>query len=90
MPAHRSIEEITRMTDNYPYASTPPQRGEPLPPASAEEHGPADVIKSQADPAKQAAESVKAAATDAATAVKDETASSAHDVRDQARTAATP
>jgi hypothetical protein len=36
------------MTDNYPYASTPPQRGEPLPPASAEEHGPADVIKSQA------------------------------------------
>ena len=75
------------MTDNYPYASTSPQRGEPLPPASAEEQGTADVIKSQADPAKQAAESVKVAATDAATAVKDETASSAHDVLDQDRTA---
>ena len=36
------------MTENYPYASTPPQRGEPLPPASAEEQGTADVIKSQA------------------------------------------
>jgi hypothetical protein len=36
------------MTDNYPYASTPPQRGEPLPPASAEEQGTADVVKSQA------------------------------------------
>ena len=75
------------MTDNYPYASTSPQRGEPLPPASAEEQGTADVIKSQADPAKQAAESVKVAATDAATAVKDETASSAHDVQDQAQAA---
>jgi hypothetical protein len=48
MPANRSIEEIARMTDNYPYASTPPQRGEPLPPASAEEQGTADVVKSQA------------------------------------------
>jgi len=36
------------MTDNYPYASTPQQRGEPLPPASAEEQGTADVVKSQA------------------------------------------
>jgi hypothetical protein len=36
------------MTDNYPYAPTPPQRGEPLPPASAEEQGTADVVKSQA------------------------------------------
>jgi hypothetical protein len=37
------------MTDNnYPYAWTPPQRGEPLPPASAEEQGTADVVKSQA------------------------------------------
>ena len=36
------------MTDNYPLASTPPQRGEPLPPASAEERGTADVVKSQA------------------------------------------
>jgi hypothetical protein len=36
------------MTDNYPLASTPPQRGEPLPPASAEEQGTADVVKSQA------------------------------------------
>ena len=36
------------MTDNYPHASTPPQRGEPLPPASAEEQGTADVVKSQA------------------------------------------
>jgi hypothetical protein len=36
------------MTDNYPYASTPLQRGEPLPPASAEEQGTADVVKSQA------------------------------------------
>jgi len=36
------------MTDNYPYASTPPQRGEPLPPASAQEQGTADVVKSQA------------------------------------------
>jgi len=36
------------MTDNYPYASTPPQRGEPLRPASAEEQGTADVVKSQA------------------------------------------
>ena len=36
------------MTDNYPPASTPSQRGEPLPPASAEEQGTADVVKSQA------------------------------------------
>jgi hypothetical protein len=36
------------MTDNYPLASTPPQRDEPLPPASAEEQGTADVVKSQA------------------------------------------
>ena len=36
------------MTDNYSLASTPPQRGEPLPPASAEEQGTADVVKSQA------------------------------------------
>ena len=36
------------MTDNYLPASTPPQRGEPLPPASAEEQGTADVVKSQA------------------------------------------
>lgn len=36
------------MTDNYPLASTPPQRGEPLPPASAEEQGTADVVKNQA------------------------------------------
>ena len=36
------------MTDNYPLASTPSLRGEPLPPASAEEQGTADVVKSQA------------------------------------------
>ena len=36
------------MTDNYPPASTPPRRGEPLPPASAEDQGTADVVKSQA------------------------------------------
>ncbi|MFZ0001039.1 MAG: hypothetical protein WAK76_16215, partial [Trebonia sp.] len=36
------------MTDNYLPGSTPPQRGEPLPPASAEEQGTADVVKSQA------------------------------------------
>jgi hypothetical protein len=48
MAANRSIEEIARMTDNYLPASTPPQRGEPLPPASAEEQGTADVVKDQA------------------------------------------
>ena len=36
------------MTDNYLPVSTPPQRGEPLPPASAEEQGTADVVKDQA------------------------------------------
>jgi hypothetical protein len=36
------------MTDNYLPASTPPQRGESLPPASAEEQGTADVVKDQA------------------------------------------
>jgi len=36
------------MTDNYLPASAPPQRGEPLPPAPAEEQGTADVVKSQA------------------------------------------
>jgi hypothetical protein len=36
------------MTDNYPPASAPSQRGEPLPPASAEEQGTAHVVKSQA------------------------------------------
>ena len=36
------------MTDHYPPASTPPRRGEPFPPASAEEQGTADVVKSQA------------------------------------------
>jgi hypothetical protein len=35
------------MTDNYLPASTPPQHGEPLPPASAEEQGTADVVKDQ-------------------------------------------
>jgi hypothetical protein len=48
MAANRSIEEIARMTENYPYASTPPQRGEQFPPAPAEEQGTADVVKSQA------------------------------------------
>src|SRR5580693_2151196 len=48
MAANRSIEEIARMTDNYLPASKPPQRGEPLPPAPAEEQGTADVVKSQA------------------------------------------
>ena len=37
------------MTENYyPPASTPPRRGEPLWPASPEEQGTADVVKSQA------------------------------------------
>ena len=36
------------MTDNYPLASTSSERGEPLPSASAEEQGTADVVKSQA------------------------------------------
>ena len=36
------------MTGNYPLASTPPQRGEQLPPASAEKQGTADIVKSQA------------------------------------------
>ena len=36
------------MTDNYLPVSTPPQRGEPLPPALAEEQGTADVVKDQA------------------------------------------
>ncbi len=36
------------MTENYPPASIPSQRDEPLPPASAEEQGTADVVKSQA------------------------------------------
>jgi hypothetical protein len=48
MAANRSTEEIARMTENYLPASTPPQRGEPLPPASAEEQGTADVVKDQA------------------------------------------
>ncbi len=36
------------MTENYLPASTPPQRGEPLPPAPAEKQGTADVVKDQA------------------------------------------
>ena len=36
------------MTYNYPPASTPPQHGEPLSPASAEEQSTADVVKGQA------------------------------------------
>ena len=36
------------MTENYLPAWTPPQRGEPLPPAPAEEQGTADVVKDQA------------------------------------------
>jgi hypothetical protein len=48
MAANRSIEEIARMTENYLPASTPPQRGEPFPPASAQEQGTADVVKDQA------------------------------------------
>jgi ElaB/YqjD/DUF883 family membrane-anchored ribosome-binding protein len=39
---------MTRMTDRYAPASTSPQRGESLPHASAEEQGPADVVKDQA------------------------------------------
>jgi hypothetical protein len=53
MAAHRSIEEIARMTENYLPAATPPQRGEPLPPASAEEQGTADVVKDQASDLSQ-------------------------------------
>jgi hypothetical protein len=48
MAAHRSIEEIARMTDNYLPAATPPQRYEPFPPESAKEQGTADVVKDQA------------------------------------------
>src|SRR5580658_10620736 len=48
MAANRSIEEIARMTYDYLPAATPPQRGEPFPPVSAEEQGTADVVKSQA------------------------------------------
>jgi hypothetical protein len=48
MAANRSIEEIAQMTDNYLPAATPPQRGEPLPPAPAEQQGTADVVKDQA------------------------------------------
>ena len=48
MAANRSIEEIARMTENYLPAWTPPQRGEPLPPAPAEEQGTADVVKDRA------------------------------------------
>jgi hypothetical protein len=48
MAANRSIEGMAQMTDTYPPVSTPPQRGEPLPPASAEEQGTADVVKNQA------------------------------------------
>src|ERR1700728_1267985 len=48
MAANRSIEEIARMTDNYLPEATPPQRDEPFLPASAEEQGTADVVKSQA------------------------------------------
>ena len=36
------------MTENYLPASTPPQRGEPFPAASAQEQGTADVVKDQA------------------------------------------
>jgi hypothetical protein len=36
------------MTDNYPPAATPPQRGETLPPESAEEPGTAEVVQDQA------------------------------------------
>ena len=36
------------MAYDYPPAATPPQRGEPFPPASAEEQGTADVVKDQA------------------------------------------
>jgi polyhydroxyalkanoate synthesis regulator phasin len=36
------------MTDNYLPASTPPQRGESLPPGLAEEQGTTDVVKDQA------------------------------------------
>jgi hypothetical protein len=36
------------MTENYPPASTPPQRGKPLPPHQTKEQGTADVVKDQA------------------------------------------
>jgi len=36
------------MTDNYLPAAAPPQRGETLPPASADEPGTADVVRDQA------------------------------------------
>jgi hypothetical protein len=39
---------MTRMTENYPPASTPPQRGKPLPPQPAKEQGTAAVVKDQA------------------------------------------
>jgi hypothetical protein len=45
-------EEMTRMIDKYPPAATPPQGrsapSESLPPASAREHGTADVVKGEA------------------------------------------
>ena len=36
------------MTHNYPPASTPAQRGESFPRVSAEDQGPADLVKGQA------------------------------------------
>jgi hypothetical protein len=46
-PANRYIEEIARMTENYPPVTLPPQE-ESRPPATADQQGTAEAVKHQA------------------------------------------
>ena len=76
------------MTENYRPASTPPQRGESLPPVSAEEQGTSDVAKDQAadlgHSSMQAGKHVADVARQEASGVA---AEAAHQGRDLARQA---
>jgi hypothetical protein len=89
MAANRSIEEIARMTDNYLPASMPPPHGEPLPPASAEEQGTADVVMDQATDlghsSIQTGKHVADVALEQASGVAVEAGRQGRDLLDQAR-----
>ena len=77
------------MTDNYLPASTPPPHGEPLPPASAEEQGTADVVMDQATDLShssiQTGKHVADVALEQASGVAVEAGRQGRDLLDQAR-----
>ena len=80
------------MTDNHLPAAGPPQRSETLPPASADEPGPADVVRDQAPDLRRSGVQAGKHVADARPKrppppSRDEAASSAHHLGNRAQTA---